>query len=382
MFDFVAYTTKNYQPLTDIWYNTLSEVPLNKRIHLKVDDDEFYYSQGNDAYYECITRKIINLKNFEPGENTEFIVSSDCDIQFFKDGDWEGLLQFIRKSKRKILFMRDCCIPPYVNGGFYIIKKEYFQEYKKFIDGMLKKNLSDYRYGDQCYINENLEDLDWDYIPEKYIVGEVKYDSKYDPSKLCAHHAIMLTDWEKNAQLMNKLKTLKKMRILVKNEVSDFLKIRGDYTLVISIDGDENISWSKKYENRKVYTGSPYPVNYLNYIIENYENLPSKIYFSRGGETFDKIEFEMIKEHKYDIYYPIEKLDIILWFKNFINDSINLAEKIKVFKNATFSVTRENILSRPKEYYQMLRFLIPKTKKPEIIRYFDKSWMYLFFIDL
>ena len=377
MFDFVACTTKNYQILTDIWQKTLSEVPIQKRIHLKVDDDDFNYAYYSKSYYECITRKIKNLKSFEPDEHTEFIVLSDCDIQFFKDGDWDGLVNFVRRSKRKIFFMRDCT-KPLVNAGFYIIKKDYFDEYKKFLDGMLQRNLDDYLFGDQCYINENLDQLDWDYISEKYITGFVTMNSEYDLSKLCAHHAIWHCEQDKDKGIMAKVKTIQRMKGLVKHEVPDYMKIRGDYMLVISIDGDENIAWSKKYENRKVYTGSPYPVDYLSYIIENYERLPSKIYFSRGSEKFDEIETSMVNEFKYSIYYPTEKIDIVTWFKKFINDSINLEEKVTFFKDATFCVTREQILSKSKEYYQTLRFLIPKTKNPEIIRYFDKSWFYIF----
>ena len=275
--------------------------------------------------------------------------------------------------------MRDCCLSLRIdggclNGGFYIIKKEYFEEYKKFIEKMLQKKLSDYRYGDQCYINENRDDLDWDYISEKYVTGFVNINSKYDPSKLCVHHAIQLEDKEHG--IMNKFKTMQRMKGIVMNKVPDYLKIHGDYTLIISIDGDENISWSKKYENRKVYTGSPYPLDYLSYIIENYEKLPSNVYFSRGSEIFDQIEIEKIKENKYDVYYPVEKIDIVTWFKKFITEDFD--DEIKVFKNATFKVTREQILSRPKEHYELLRLLIPKTKKPEIIRYFDKSWFYIF----
>ena len=396
--DFVAYTTKNYQILTDIWYKTLQEIPIEKNIHLKVDDLENTYNFGDDFYMTCLENKLKNLIQHEPSPNCEFIVSSDCDIQFFKHGDWESLLNTIRTSKKQIFFMRDCT-REFVNGGFYIIKKEYFETYKNFIQKMLEHGIRDYHYGDQCYINDHRDELDWEFISDEYITCAENW--KWDLSRMCLHHAIATPDLGPDP-LMNKLKTMHRVKSIIDCKIP--LKIQGDYVLVVS-KYKENTSWTKKYEHVIIYDKFKGDLpnlgreahTYLTYIIQNYDTLPSKVYFSQGWiqdhtsesifETgtysFDYIDKYThgghIRNYNGTVMFPKEKLNVKEWFHTYINNQIDLETPIKIWWNAIFPVSRTQIHFRPKEYYQMLFDLIPKNgTNPEIAHYFERSWYYIF----
>lgn len=399
--DFVAYTTLNYQILTDVWYKTLQEVPVDKKIFLKVDDISSNYNFADDFYLTCIENKLQNLLHHEPSQNCEFIVSSDCDIQFFKNGDWGSLLNDIRNSRNKIFFMRDCT-PEFVNGGFYIIKREYFETYKKFIKKMLVQGFKDFHLLEQSYINEHRKELEWEFISDEYITPSENW--RWDLSRICLHHAISTPDLGPDP-LMNKLKTMHRVKTLIEQkDVPEFLKIQGDYVLVVS-KYKENTNWTKKYAHVVIYDKFKGDLpnigreahTYLTYIVNNYDNLPSHVYFSQGLIEDHKIDESIFKTGKYssnliDSYmdnghikqysgkytFPKEKLDIKSWFHKYIDETVNLDEPIHIWWNAIFPVSRECILSRPKEYYEMLLDLIPNTNNPEIGHYFERSWYYIF----
>lgn len=398
--DFVAYTTQNYQVLTDVWYKSLQEVPIDKKIHLKIDSDiSETYTFANDFYMTCLENKLKNLINHEPSPKCEFIVSSDCDIQFFKNGDWDSLIRDIRKSRNKIFFMRDCS-PEFVNGGFYIIKVEYFEAYKNFIRQMLAHGIRDYHYGDQCYINDHLDQLEWEFISDEYITCAENW--RWDLSRVCIHHAISVSDLGPDP-LINKLKTMHRVKSLVNYQPK--LKIEGDYVLVVS-KYKENINWTKKYQNVIVYDKFKGDLpnigreahTYLSYIVTHYDTLPNKVYFSQGWIQDHNIDESIFETGKYSsnlitsytnnghVYshngkytYPKEKLNIKEWFQKYINKDINLEEPIRIWWNAIFPVSKKQIHSRPKEYYKMLLDLIPKNAtNPEIAHYFERSWYYIF----
>lgn len=397
--DFVAYTTSNYKILSDIWYSTLSEIPIKKNIHLTIDDhnkDEYKFM--GDFYIRVIEEKLKNLLRFEPTE--EFVVSSDCDIQFFKDGDWTSFIDSMRKSRKGIFFMRDCN-RAWLNGGFYIIKRDYFMnEYKDFVRRMLDHGISEYFYVDQCYINQHRDELDWEFISDEYITCSI-VDMKLDPTRFCVHHAIWgdERDREPNS-LFNKLKTMHRVKGLIKGN-TPLIKIQGDYILVVA-KYNENTQWTRKYAHVKVYDKFRGDLpnigreahTYLTYIVQNYDTLPGKVYFSRGYiEDENQIEsgkysLDMITKHctrghviihDVNIVFPKEKLDIKDWFHTYINPNTNLEEPIKIWWNSTFHVTREQIHSRSKDYYEMLLNLIPTYgTNPEIAHYFERSWYYIF----
>lgn len=390
--EFVAYSTENYKILTDIWLESAKTIVPESDIHLKIDPVSNEYGFGNDFYMWCIEQKLHTQLDLEPTK--EFVVFSDCDIQFFKGGDWDALLNHIRKSPRQIFFMRDCN-REHVNTGFFIVKTEYFKNtYKDFVRKMLEHGICDYYYADQGYINEHRDELDWDFIPDEYIIDKLS-DSTYDTDRVCMHHAICA-----GKTLMDKLSCMHKVKSMIYGKTPDHMKIKGDYELVVA-KYKENIAWTKRYANVKVYDKGPRgntpnigreAHTYLTYIVENYDRLPGTVYFSQGcisdhGYTEDHFlnpkydEHILIHEHimfHKNVIHPREKLTFKEWFRTYIDSTVDLEQPIKIWWGAIFSVSRERIKSRSKEYYQMLLKLVPHTSTPEIAHYFERSWYYIF----
>lgn len=400
--DFVAYSTKNYQLLTDVWLESLKKVPVPKNIHLRIDED---VPGACVTYAGAIENKIKNLIGHTPSRGTMLIVSSDCDIRFYENGDWEGLVDFIAKSPRKMFFMRDCS-PDNVNGGFYIIKRDYFEHYKGFLRRMLKHGISDYYYVDQCYINEHRDELDWDYIPDEYIMCGANW--RWDKSRVCLYHAIV-NESRTGDSVLDKMACIHRhgpSAYEKKNFISSPKKDEEDCVLVVA-KYKENTEWTSMYcKNVIVYDKGPRGTvpnigreahTYLTYILENYERLPATVFFSQGWiqdhhpglADFRDIRPELVPIEK-DLdgarckrLYPREKLDIRSWFKKYVDldDEIDLNKPVYVWWGAIFPVSRDRILSRPKEYYQFLIKTIPETNNPEVTHYFERSWYYIFNCD-
>lgn len=181
---------------------------------------------------------------------------------------------------------------------------------------------------------------------------------------------------------------------------------------------NEDVSWLDGYKNVIVYdklNDKDLPNigreshTYLTYIIENYDNLPDVVFFTQGNisehnysnisgflnvENFSK----NLKEYPFNYYfycknlgwnndhlyywkgplYPKEELGFTQWFKKYIDNEYDINSGITFWMGAIFSVSKELIQARPKEYYQMLLDLIPKTHNPEVGHYFERSWFYIF----
>lgn len=397
--DFVAYSTKNYQLLTDVWYDSLKKLPLQKNIHLTVED------VPGVTYAGAIQNKIKNLIGHTPSRGTFLIVSSDCDIRFYENGDWEGLMDFIAKSPRKMFFMRDCS-PDNVNGGFYIIKRDYFEHYKGFLRNMLAtRDVSKYYYVDQCYINEHRDELDWDYIPDEYIMCGANW--RWDKSRVCLYHAIV-TEPLTGDSVLDKLAYIHRhgpSASASETKKNTFRFMPEDDCVLVVAKYKENTEWTSRFcKNVVVYDKGPRGTvpnigreahTYLTYVVENYERLPATVFFSQGWiqdhhpglVDFRDIRPDLvpIEKHLEDSHckrlYPREKLDIRTWFKKYVDldDEIDLNQPVYVWWGAIFSVSRDRILIRSKEYYQMLlEETIPKTSNPEVAHYFERSWYYIF----
>jgi hypothetical protein len=195
------------------------------------------------------------------------------------------------------------------------------------------------------------------------------------------------------------------------------------YQLVVA-KYDEDITWTNKYHNVKVYdklNGDLPNVGreshtYLTYIVENYHRLPEIIFFTQGHiddhcKDFNRDKFIDLGENKFsqnfktlnsnyyfysphigydkdhihsyrnNILVPKDELGFRTWFKTYVDvDSTytDIDNGIKLWWGGVFSVRCECILSRPKEYYKRLLDYIPKTNNPEVGHYFERSWFYIF----
>lgn len=194
---------------------------------------------------------------------------------------------------------------------------------------------------------------------------------------------------------------------------------RNRYQVVVA-KYDEDISWTKKYLNVKVYDKSKgdlpnigrEPHTYLTYIVDNYYRLPDIVFFTQGcikdhgyeGIDFINLEADqnysknLTKLHSnYYFYCQIlgwnddhlymyrnnyldyrDELGFRNWFRKYIDEDYNINNGLIFWQGAIFSVRRECILSRPREYYKRILEYIPRTNNPEIAHYLERSWFYIF----
>lgn len=144
---------------------------------------------------------------------------------------------------------------------------------------------------------------------------------------------------------------------------------------------------------------------YLTYIVDNYERLPEIVFFTQGApdhtggrkvEYFTSISTQCSDNHHvtkgpYYTFRPdgfldnyhgeLYKSDLSFfdWFSKYIDPNVDTRGDIIWYMGATFSVRREKILSRSREYYMNLLAQFPKDHaNPEIGHFFERSWYYVF----
>jgi hypothetical protein len=184
----------------------------------------------------------------------------------------------------------------------------------------------------------------------------------------------------------------------------------------------ENVEWLSKYiDIYPIYlydkSGEKYNYNksinveylknigreshtYLYHIVNNYDNLTDYVIFTQGTHIDHIKNFDSLIKPKNCYFYPYfifpkkfriskykgnlesnhENLNIGEWFDKYINfdDSVD-KNHYKIKFGAIFTITKENILSRPKEFYMdLLKQLENYGSSPEIGHYFERSWYYIF----
>lgn len=197
------------------------------------------------------------------------------------------------------------------------------------------------------------------------------------------------------------------------------LKTHKKYEIVVA-KYNEDISWLNEYKkNCVIYDKSKGDLpnigreshTYLTYIIDNYENLPDVVFFTQGNKSdhyeqtidyflnIDKYSknynylssdyyfySENTQEYSKDHLYgyrnmqpsPSDNLGFRKWFNTYIDKEYDINSYVTLWWGAIFSVKREQILSRSKDFYKTLLNYIPKTNNPEVGHYFERSWFYIF----
>jgi hypothetical protein len=143
---------------------------------------------------------------------------------------------------------------------------------------------------------------------------------------------------------------------------------------------------------------------YLKYIIDNYDALPDFIFFTQGS-PFDHIKSPIncyvhpteiavgnwiIDEtrtyylHNMHIYFwsnsQLEQnpLTFDKWFMKYIEPLVNPSmSPMAISYGATFTIHREQILSRSKEFYQTLIEQLT-TNNTETAHFLERAWYYIF----
>lgn len=149
---------------------------------------------------------------------------------------------------------------------------------------------------------------------------------------------------------------------------------------------------------------------YLTYCVEYYDNLPDAIFFLQGNPYVhgfgDRVVLSWIKKIErlnfthtdnysnshflvgmpngrmkdwYGATDPSD-LDMRAWFLKYIdNDASLFKSSCKIYFGANFGVSKDRILSRPKDKYQILLDNEFTDKvNPEAGHYMERSWYYLF----
>ena len=200
-----------------------------------------------------------------------------------------------------------------------------------------------------------------------------------------------------------------------------------EYEIVVA-HYNEDLSWLKGFskDSLRIYSkGNHTNINgikeslpnvgreahtYLYYIIQNYDNLPDIVFFTQGNisdhkYTISDIHNKFINLYKNQIcsnnysnnindgilkrnhifeYLGVKlvpfKMGFFNFFKTYITDNHRFTE-FKIYYRAIFSVRKEAILSRSKEYYKTLLELLSYDNNPEVGHFMERSWYYIFNLD-
>lgn len=191
-----------------------------------------------------------------------------------------------------------------------------------------------------------------------------------------------------------------------------YLFINNPYHIVVA-RYKEDTSWLNGYPYVKIYNKYSGPNKlpnigreshtYLKYIIDNYDDLPNRVFFTQGSmsehaknpieyyiDSTDKITGEFFPQRGIHTFgngtgrvgWPQlynDELDFFDWFNKYIDKDIDVKNSdITWVVGAIFSVRRDMILSRPKKFYEDLISQFPDHPDPEIGHYFERSWYYIF----
>lgn len=137
---------------------------------------------------------------------------------------------------------------------------------------------------------------------------------------------------------------------------------------------------------------------YLHHIIKNYNNLTDYILFTQGNYTDHVYSLDYLINNKdknlfdnhpfpnnFRLYYYIndlipnpDNLNFREWFKKYVvKDYTEYVYNFYFKHGAIFCIKKENILSRPLEYYERLIKLLD-TNNSEVGHFFERSWYYIF----
>jgi hypothetical protein len=205
----IAYSSPGYS-LTSDFLKSLKDIGVSSsNINLYIDyslKEEEKKTINKDAFTNfwkiCIINKVKNLikvlkENINNNEYKYFI-SSDCDIIYLRKNlnKWFNLENYINSTNNDIYFMRED-ISHFINAGFYIIKNNenlldtisFFINIYTQLTSISICNVNN--LVDQDLINKQLHLVNFNYIPNEYVIWGIKI---YDISNSLIHHAVCETN--------------------------------------------------------------------------------------------------------------------------------------------------------------------------------------------
>jgi hypothetical protein len=166
-------------------------------------------------------------------------------------------------------------------------------------------------------------------------------------------------------------------------KISIYNKGSGDLGIKLPNVGRESHTYLyhiiKNYENLANYTvfcqGNP--INHYEKFIENCNNFKedSSLYFlCNSSKTYG------IEEGPNSITHELHPcgLPIYYFFDLLFNKKMELNEKLEVYYGAQFIVSKENILNKPKSFYEFLIKFVSFEKNPIEGYIIERLWGYIF----
>jgi hypothetical protein len=215
----ISYSTRNYERVTNIYMQSLQNVGINEtNIKHKIDnyDISIFNNEGfqSNLWYYAVTNKIHHLiqvlDSYKTSGLNKYFIFSDCDVQFIEKNkhEWNNLQKFIDENENDVFFMRDSARED-VNTGFFIIKNNKNLKYivsffKNVLHSLINREKRTMDLGDQTIINELKNNINFDFIPDQYIVFGTKI---YDMSKSLVHHSVYCKTNDEKINQMNFIKS-------------------------------------------------------------------------------------------------------------------------------------------------------------------------------
>lgn len=210
----ICYSTPNYERLKNISFQSLLHLGIDiNNIKHKLDypPKELMKETGfmTDLFYYCIIHKIEHLINSLKSYDYEYYICLDLDIWFLKnnENEWENIKTIVDNSFNDIFFMRENNTND-VNGGFYIIKNKnkdiIIDFFSQIYNTLLIKNKNELPFADQTLINENKHKINFEYIPNDYVIWG---NCIYNKEKALFHHAVCCRDVDDKINQINNIKS-------------------------------------------------------------------------------------------------------------------------------------------------------------------------------
>lgn len=171
------------------------------------------------------------------------------------------------------------------------------------------------------------------------------------------------------------------------------------YPIYLYDKGGEKYNYNKSINVEYLENIGRESHTYLHHIIKNYDNLSDYVIFTQGSHNDHMKNFKKLFKPKncyfHLFYFPKnfrlkyfngkliqnkENLTFGEWFDKYINDNFNCDKYHFYLKfGAIFTITKENILSRPKSFYEnLIKQLNDTGSNPELGHFIERSWYYIF----
>lgn len=215
---FICYSTPNYTKLTNLFLDSLQSIHVTRIEHLLDNPDAELLKQTGfrtDLWYYSVRNKIQHLINilhkYTLSTDIHYFIFTDCDI-IYKNNitEWYNLEKYIHTTDKDIYFMRENTSER-VNSGFFIMKNHNIQNmidfFTEVLETMDNTDKNDMFLGDQTVINNLKPKLNYDFIPNSYVIFGTDI---YDIHKALFHHAVWCKDVDE------KIKQIEYINVLVK----------------------------------------------------------------------------------------------------------------------------------------------------------------------